>query len=51
MMAMWAETCLHEIMINNEIWIVNYILCITLYYYALMKLVVIQYINTDYIIA
>jgi len=41
---MCAETCLHKIMINNEIWVVNYILCITLYYYALTKLVKIQYI-------
>lgn len=49
-MAMWAETCLHEILINYEIWVVNCILCITLHYYALTKLVIIQYINTDYII-
>ena len=50
MMAMWAETCLHEIMINYELWVVNYILCVTLYYYDLTKLVIIQYINTHYII-
>jgi hypothetical protein len=35
MMAMWAETCLHEIMIKYKISVVNYILFITLYYCAL----------------
>ena len=45
MMAMWPETSLHKITINYKIWVVNYILCITLYYYALTKLVMMQYIN------